>query len=264
MSVQILNRSVVRSRFMNAPFDRIWGDRVLELLAERDRPEAFRYVVTPNVDHVVRLNRDASLKDVYDAAWLSICDSKPITLLARLLGVGVTYLPGSNLTDSMFARLLADGAKIALVAGSEEIATAVAAAYPKLEVAWCSPPPGTAGNAEAMKACVNFVATSDADFIFIAIGAPTSERIAHAASMDPRSRGVALCVGAALEFLVGKRRRAPRWMQAVGLEWLFRLGAEPKRLWRRYVFGAAPLARLFVSEIRSRRLTHTGSASLEG
>lgn len=257
-----LGDNVARTRFLAAPFD-LAADGVLGLLATAERASPLRYVVTPNVDHVVRLARDATLRQAYDAAWLSICDSKPITLLARLLGVELSYLPGSDLTGLMFRNLIARGSRVALIAPSDEIAAAVAAAYPDLEIVSFAPPRGAAGDPAVMRACVEFVTTSRADFIFIAIGSPTSERIAHAASQDPRSEGVALCVGAGLEFLVGARRRAPRWMRAAGLEWLFRLCAEPRRLWRRYVLGVAPLISLFVWELRARRAARLQATGLK-
>lgn len=252
MSVQALDQGIIRHRFLTAPFDTVAGD-VLAVLAD-PRP-GFRYVVTPNVDHVVRMANDADLRRIYDGAAYSICDSKPIAALARLTGLKLTYLPGSNLTELLFKTVLVGRGRIALIAPSEEIASAVAAAYPHLDAVWIVPPLGTSKNPQAMMACVEFVATADADFTFIAIGCPVSERIAHAAAQDPRSRGVALCVGAALEFMVGQKRRAPGWVQALGIEWLFRLVSEPRRLWRRYVFGVAPLIRLFATELHSRRVS---------
>lgn len=250
MSTQAISHGVIRHHFLAAPFDAVAGD-VLAVLTD-PRP-GFRYVVTPNVDHVVRMAKDADLRRIYEGAAYSICDSKPILALARILGLELTYLPGSNLTERLFRTELVGPARIALIASSEEIAAAVAAAYPHLDTVWFAPPPGTARDARAMQDCVDFVATANADFTFLAIGSPTSERIAHAASLDPRSRGVALCVGAALEFLVGEKRRAPGWVQALGVEWLFRLASEPRRLWRRYVFGVVPLIGLFATELRSRR-----------
>lgn len=250
MSTQAISHGVVRHHFLTAPFDVVAGD-VLTVLTN-PRP-GFRYVVTPNVDHVVRMAKDADLRRIYDSAAFSICDSKPILVLARMLRLDLTYLPGSNLTERLFRTALAGRGRIALIAPSEEIARAVASAYPHLDTVWIVPPRETSKNARAMQDCVDFVATAGADFTFIAIGSPTSERIAYAASLDPRSTGVALCIGAALEFLVGEKRRAPGWVQAVGAEWLFRLASEPRRLWRRYVFGVVPLIGLFATELRSRR-----------
>lgn len=250
MSAQAIAHGVIRHHFLTAPFDTVAGD-VLAVLA--DPLPGFRYVVTPNVDHVVRMAKDAELRRIYDGAAYSICDSKPILALARIIGLELTYLPGSNLTERLFRTTLAGRGRIALIAASEEIAAAVAAAHPHLDTVWIVPPPGTSKDPRAMQACIDFVATANADFVFIAIGSPASERIAYAASLDPRSTGVALCVGAALEFLVGGKRRAPDWMQAVGAEWAFRLALEPRRLWRRYLFGVVPLIGLFATELRSRR-----------
>jgi N-acetylglucosaminyldiphosphoundecaprenol N-acetyl-beta-D-mannosaminyltransferase len=250
MSAQAISQGVIRHRFLAAPFDTVAGD-VLGVLTD-PRP-GFRYVVTPNVDHVVRIAKETDLRRIYESAAFSICDSKPILALAWLMGLELTYLPGANLTDRLFRTVLSRPGRIALVAPSEEIAAAVAAAHPHLDAVWMVPPPGTSTDARAFQDCVEFVATASADFTFIAIGSPTSERIAYAASLDRRSMGVALCIGAALEFLVGEKRRAPVWIQAIGAEWLFRLASEPRRLWRRYLYGFVPLIRLFATELRARR-----------
>ena len=71
--------------------------------------------------------------------------------------------------------------------------------------------------------------------LFFAIGAPQSEIVFAEILERGQARGVALCIGASLEFLTGAKTRAPLWMQRAGLEWLFRLGTEPRRLWRRYL-----------------------------
>ncbi|MDY6962423.1 MAG: WecB/TagA/CpsF family glycosyltransferase, partial [Pseudomonadota bacterium] len=68
----------------------------------------------------------------------------------------------------------------------------------------------------------------------------------------PHARGIGLCVGASLEFLVGTKRRAPRWMRSLGLEWLHRMLSDPRRLWRRYCYGVVPLLALFSREIAQR------------
>jgi exopolysaccharide biosynthesis WecB/TagA/CpsF family protein len=70
----------------------------------------------------------------------------------------------------------------------------------------------------------------------MSVGAPQQEMAARAAMQRGDAVGVGLCCGAALEFLAGRKARAPRWMQKAGLEWLHRLSSEPARLWRRYLF----------------------------
>jgi exopolysaccharide biosynthesis WecB/TagA/CpsF family protein len=102
---------------------------------------------------------------------------------------------------------------------------------------------------DAMLECVEFIEREQARFAFIAVGSPQSEKIAYMVARRGSAVGVGFCVGAALEFLVGAKKRAPLWMQKLSLEWLYRMAADPKRLWHRYVYGAVPLSILFAQDI---------------
>ena len=252
MPVGLVSPLSLRERFLKAPFDSLGRAEVLALLSRAPKdaePGPFRYVVTPNVDHVVRLGADPSLAPLYEGAWLSLCDSKPIAALSRLLiPGGLPHLPGSTLTEILFRSVIGPGDRIALVVAHPSLAAEMRAAFPEVAFEILSAPPDIDRDPAALAACAAFVASSTARFTFIAVGAPRSERIAFQASLDPAARGIALCVGASLEFLVGRKRRAPLWMQRAGLEWLHRLAGEPHRLWRRYLFGVAPLVRLALAE----------------
>jgi exopolysaccharide biosynthesis WecB/TagA/CpsF family protein len=83
--------------------------------------------------------------------------------------------------------------------------------------------------------CVNFAVKTRAPLIFLAVGMPQQEILARHIVDHPEARGVGLCVGASIDFLTGKERRAPVWLQKVGLEWLHRLLRDPRRLAARYL-----------------------------
>lgn len=241
-----------RRHFLGAPFDDLARANVVHLLVNSDRSARFRYVVTPNVDHVVRLNGNRTLAPYYEQAWMSLCDSKPIAALAHVISLNLPLLPGSDLTVSIFNSVIQPGDLITLIAASDTVVRDLEKAYPHVRFRSFVPPAGVWANVEAFQACVDFAAAGDARFIFIAIGSPQSEKIAHALSGRPDARGIGFCVGASLEFLVGRKKRAPLWMRQAGLEWLHRMASDPKRLWRRYVYSVLPLARLFWHEIFSR------------
>jgi exopolysaccharide biosynthesis WecB/TagA/CpsF family protein len=254
----------VRRYFLGAPFDRINGAEVVEAIANVRSGTRFRYVVTPNVDHVVRLNQNRNLKTYYDEAWMTLCDSRPIAMFGRAMSVDLPHVTGSDLTVSLFQSVLQDGDVITLIVATDNIACAVQAAYPNVRFRVLVPPEGVSQSPDALQACVDFAALEEARFVFIAIGSPQSEKIAYELAMRPEARGVGLCVGAALEFLVGAKKRAPRWMRRAGLEWAHRMASDPKRLWRRYLYSALPLLRLFSIEVSGRQrragdLTSTSS-----
>jgi exopolysaccharide biosynthesis WecB/TagA/CpsF family protein len=241
-----------RRKFMGAPFDCFTPDEVIELLQQTPSGTGFRYIVTPNVDHVVRLEDKSEIRHFYDGAWLSLCDSRPVSGLARLLFRKLPVVTGSDLTVSIFQSVIRDGDRITLIASSDAVVRDVQAAYPNVVFRAHLPPQGVWTNEAALMACVDFVAEAEARFVFIAIGSPQSEKIAHELSLRPEAKGIGLCIGASLEFLVGAKKRAPLWMRHAGIEWLHRLATDPKRLWRRYAYAVLPLARLFSHELLGR------------
>jgi exopolysaccharide biosynthesis WecB/TagA/CpsF family protein len=104
------------------------------------------------------------------------------------------------------------------------------------------------GDAATLREAVDFVLTHPARFVFLAVGSPQQEILAAAIAATRRATGVGLCIGASLEFLAGAARRAPRWVQHAGLEWLYRLGKEPRRLARRYLHDCPAVLPMLLSE----------------
>lgn len=242
-----------RRHFLGAPFDELGQDAVVQLVESAESRSKFRYVVTPNVDHVVRLSSNQTLAPYYDDAWMSLCDSRPIAALAQTLSLNLPLVTGSDLTARLFQSVIKAGDVVTLIAGDPGIVRDMEAAYPSVHFRSYVPPKGVMQNPAALEACVDFAAAEAARFVFIAIGSPQSEKIAHALAQRPDACGIGLCIGASLEFLVGSKARAPQWMRKYGLEWAHRLGTDPRRLWRRYAFAVAPLAQLFLRELLSRQ-----------
>ena len=241
-----------RCFFLGAPFNLMSRSTVLQLLEDNPPGRRFRYVVTPNVDYVVRMSRDAELRRYVAGAWLSLCDSRPIRTLARLMFIKLPLVTGSDLTADLFRSVVSPGDAITIVAATDEVVARMRSAYPQLTFHAIVPPYGVRHNPEALQACVEFVAQARSRFVFLAIGSPQSDMIAHQLSCHPRATGIGLNIGAGLDFLVGTKRRAPVWMQRSGLEWAHRLFGDPKRLWRRYAFSVIPLAKLFSHELLGR------------
>lgn len=243
-----------RRHFLGAPFDYLSERTVVDLISQSETKTQFRYLVTPNVDHLVRLKRDRDLYKYYERAWMSLCDSRPITGLALLRSSHLPLVTGSDLTAVLFASVVRDGDLVTLIAANEEIFHSMEAAYPRVRFRAIIPPQGVLNNRAALDACINFVVQEEARFVFIAIGSPQSEKIAYELSLRPDARGVGFCVGASLEFLVGSKKRAPRWMRRASLEWLHRLLLDPRKMWRRYFGAVIPLSGLFLEDLfRTRR-----------
>lgn len=216
-------------------------DEAVDAVLKGAGSDTFSYVVTPNVDHVVRLyelREDAKIGafiDAYADAGLVLCDSRILHRLAKLSGLSLSLVPGSDLTQRLLADPRMAGKRVAIVGGSATLVASLGHCAPGIRFTQWRPPMNILSDEIAMAAIEGFVADERADVVLFAMGAPQSEVLAHRCLRAARSRGIALCIGASLEFIIGEKRRAPRWMQRIGMEWAFRLASEPRRLWRRYL-----------------------------
>jgi len=196
----------------------------------------FKYVVTPNVHHMVRLLEDpATMQPLYERAWRVYCDSRVLSCLAWFSGRRLPVITGSDLTAHLIARAAEQRLTIALVGPTAAACAAVGYKYPGLNVVFHTPPMGFIKSEHEVQKCVEFVAKTQTPLIFLAVGMPQQEILARQIVDHPQARGVGLCVGASIDFLTGKERRAPVWLQKVGLEWLHRLLSDPRRLASRYL-----------------------------
>jgi N-acetylglucosaminyldiphosphoundecaprenol N-acetyl-beta-D-mannosaminyltransferase len=226
-------------------------------LAQRSAEAPFGYVTTPNADHFVRLNRRPDLVPLYRDALLCLLDSRVVARAARLVGLAVPHTaPGSDLAECLLTRHVAAGEQITIVGLRPEWLPALVARCGLAPPAHYNPPMDFTGDAAALREAVDFVLRHPARFVFLAVGSPHQEVLAAAIAATRRATGVGLCIGAGLEFLAGAARRAPRWAQHAGLEWLYRLGKEPRRLARRYLRDCPAVFPMLLRE----RLHHAPAA----
>lgn len=197
--------------------------------------QPFVYLCTPNVDHMVRLSRTPDLRPLYEQAWAVVNDSRILTMLARLSGLALPACPGSDLTRVLFEQTIDRHEPVVIIGSHADEIAALTARYHLTDVRWHQPPFGLKTNPEAMAAAAEFVVANPARFTFLCVGSPQQEMLGQAIKNTGQAIGIGLCVGASIEFLTGSRKRAPVWMQAMSLEWLFRLISEPGKLWRRYL-----------------------------
>jgi len=229
--------------FLNATFDRIDFNQTIERIDERPPGAPFKFVVTPNVDHLVRLQTEPNwVKKLYAQAWLTICDSRILELIAAISGEKIAVTPGSDLTKALFDSKIDPAEPVTIIGANQQTIEAITARYGLQDVRWYEPPMGLAKNLLAIEQCAEFVAKNPARFIFFCVGSPQQEMVARACLRRGDCEGTGLCVGASLDFLAGAVRRAPPWMQAMRLEWLFRLLSEPKRMWKRYLVEGPKIA----------------------
>jgi exopolysaccharide biosynthesis WecB/TagA/CpsF family protein len=199
--------------------------------------ERFGYVVTPNVDHVIRHYQDGHFRSLYAQATYVLLDSR---FLAHTVGLVkrqvLRVCLGSDLTTAVMESVIRPNDVAVLVGGSAEQARILRARYGLKALRHIDPPMNFIRDPAAVEACLEEIeAVGSFRFCFLAIGSPQQEILAQKLKERGRARGLALCIGAAINFLTGIEQRAPRWMQEAGLEWLYRLTKNPRRLWKRYL-----------------------------
>ncbi len=195
----------------------------------------FRYVVTPNVHHMVRLLEDPTMRPLYDRAWRVFCDSRVLSRLAWVSGHRLPVIAGSDLTADLIRRAAEQHLTIAVIGPTHAAGARLQDRYPSLNVVVHTLPMGFIKSKLEIQKCVEFVVKTQAPLVFLAVGMPQQEILANHIADHPQAQGVGLCIGASIDFLTGEQRRAPVWLQKAGLEWSYRLLSDPHRLARRYL-----------------------------
>ncbi len=221
-------------------FDNLTFDEAVERILDLAHSAGTAYAVTPNVDHIVLLEKDPEMRAAYRNADLVLCDGAPVLWALRWLGQPlIARAPGSDLLPALCRRAAARDVSVFFLGGEPGVAASCAgrmqAAYPGLIVAgsW-APPMGVMEDAQAIRTLIETVAAAKPDLLFVALGTPAQEKVLVRHGRD-LGAAMAVGVGAALDFVAGRQRRAPHWMRRAGLEWLWRLACEPRRLFKRYV-----------------------------
>lgn len=216
-----------------------------ELLARLDADGGV--VVTPNVDHLMKLQHDAEFRDVYDAVDYRVCDSKILMYAAKFLGTPICdKISGSDLLPWFcdYHRNNPD-VKIYMLGAAPGIAKLAqqrinARIGREIVVEAHSPTYGFEKSAEECEAIMEHIRASSANVLVVGVGAPKQEKwiVKHRHEM-PNIKTF-LAVGAAIDFEAGHKPRSPEFVTELGLEWLYRTMSEPKRLWRRYLIEDMP------------------------
>src|SRR3984893_2225627 len=199
--------------------------------------ERFGYVVTPNVDHVIRHYHDPEFRALYAQAAYVFLDSH---FLAHLMGFlrrqRHRVSPGSDLTAAVMSGVIKPNDVTVMVGGSAEQAQELRARFGLKALRHIDPPMNFIRDKLAVESCLRAIEESSPfRFCFLAIGSPQQEIIVQKLKERGVARGVALCVGASIDFMTGVEERAALWIRKSGFEWLFRLVQNPRRLAKRYL-----------------------------
>jgi len=226
------------------------------------RQEHSRYVCFGTVSAVMGGYDSQDYRDTLDRADLVTADGMPLVWLLRWLGVPrATRVYGPDLMPLALEAAAEAGIPVGFYGGTEStlarLVARVRTRFPNLNVAYAKSPPFRALTAEEDSHVIEDIARAGVRILFVGLGSPKQDFWMHAHA--GRIHAVMLGVGAAFDFFPGTKPQAPRWMRRIGLEWLFRLATEPKRLWRRYLhnprFVVLALGQLLRTRLNEHRRT---------
>lgn len=198
------------------------------------------YVVTPNVDHLVKLQSDDVFRRIYQDASLVVADGVPLIWASRYLGTPLKEkVSGSDLFPELCAQIATKGYKVFFLGGRDGAALkakeVLTTKHPELNVVgtYC-PPFGFENDAIENQKIIELLKKAKPDILFVGLGAPKQEKWV-AKYRKEYHIPVSIGIGVSFEFVANMVKRAPKFMQKIGLEWFWRLISEPKRLWKRYL-----------------------------
>ncbi len=214
-------------------------------------------LITPNVDHLIKLQKDAELYQIYQQTDWIICDSKIVQLGLKFLGKPVKeVIPGSSFFPAYYNyHRNNEAVRIFLLGAAEGIAEKAAERINakvgrEIISEHHSPTYGFEKNEQECLDIVSKINQSGATVLVVGVGAPKQEKwIFKYKYLMPNVR-VFMALGATIDFEAGTLKRAPIWMQKLSLEWLYRMWKEPARLWKRYMVDDLPFFTLIFKEKR--------------
>lgn len=237
---KVRGKSMSRIAFMNTEIDNLTMDEALEAIEQLIQKNKCSYVVTPNVDHLVQLERGGQLCEVYKNADLILADGKPLIWIAKYYGTPLKEkISGSDLFPLLCKMAVEKNYRMFFLGAAEGVAAKAAEnlekKYPGLQIVGTySPPYGFEKNSQEMDKIEKMIKEAKPHILIVGLGCPKQE-LFILNNKDRLNVPISLGLGASLDFEAGNVKRAPKWMSNYGLEWLFRIFQDPKRLIKRYL-----------------------------
>lgn len=230
---------MARIKFMNTDIDNLTMAETLNEIDKLIQKKNCSYVVTPNVDHIVRLEKDEELQKVYKNASLILTDGKPLIWISKWYKTPIKEkISGSDLFLRVCQLAANKNYTMYLLGAAEGVADTAARnlmkKYPGLNIVGTySPPFGFEKNEQEMNKIKTQIQDVHPDILIVGLGCPKQEKFMY---YHCKELGVPISfgLGASIDFEAGNIKRAPKWMSNHGLEWLYRFSKEPKRLFKRY------------------------------
>ncbi len=238
-----------RIEFLNTKVDNLTMEEALKYIDKLIVKNSASYVVTPNVDHIVKLEEDEELKKVYENADLILTDGMPLIWISKLKKKPIKEkVSGSDLFPKLCNLAAKKDYSIFLLGARNGVAEKAAEnlrnKYSGLNIVGTySPTFGFEQDEKEIKYIIEIINKVKPDILAVGLGAPKQEKFIYK-YRDELKVPISLAIGASIDFEAGNIERAPKWMQKNGLEWFYRLSKEPKRMFKRYVIDDTKIIKL--------------------
>ena len=226
-------------RFLNTYVNNVTMQETTDAIEEMIRTDKKSYVVEVNVDVIMKIEKDALLKELTDKADMVLVDGKPLIWISKFHKKPIkAKISGSDLVPRLCEIAAEKGYTMYILGGADGIAEK---AKKRLEkklpgikiVGTYAPPFGFEKDGQELAKINNMISEVHPDLLITCFGCPKQEKFINN-NIDKYDAKVSVCAGATVDFLAGNIKRAPRWMSNHGLEWFYRFLQEPKRMFKRY------------------------------
>lgn len=237
------------TEFLGITFD---DEKTIDGVADDIMSSESAFVVTPNVDHIISFHdkHDTRYRTAIEKSNYILCDSKILKVLSRLRRQPSikNVVPGSDLMSYMFSKYGNDLGSVLIVGGLEGDDKQLVQQYKLEKIKQIIPSFGFIYDENEVLQLVQSISKSNANVVFICVGSPQQEILANQL-YEVQPKGRYLCLGASLDFLMSREKRAPVFLRNLSLEWIYRLIRNPKKMIKRYMYRDVKVFWLVIKNI---------------
>lgn len=237
---------MARIKFLNTYIDSLSMEEAVDEAEKLIEKDGCSYIVTPNLDHIVLLETNKEFAEVYSNADLILADGKPLIWISRFLKNPIKEkISGSDFFPCLCKKCAEKGYTIFILGAAEGVADKAAQNLCKkfegLQIAGTySPPFGFEKDRKELEKINSLIKKASPDVLAVSLGSPKGENFLYT-HLSEYEVSLGISIGATIDFEAGNVKRAPKWMSEYGLEWLFRIIQDPKRLIKRYLNDAVKI-----------------------
>lgn len=238
-----------KQALLNTYISNVSMAETIENIEKMIRENKKSYVVAINVDVVMKIEHDSYLKEATDKADMVLVDGKPLIWISKWHKAPVKEkVSGSDLVPELCKVAAAKGYSMFILGGKDGVAEQASVRlkdqYPSINIVGTYAPPfGFEKDQNELDKINAMISEVEPELLIVCFGCPKQEKWIYE-NYQKYNAKVSICAGATVDFLAGNVSRAPKWMSAHGLEWLYRFIQEPKRLFKRYFIDDVQILKL--------------------